>query len=243
LFFTNTFRFYGEGTRVKIFKLNAPGTLAALFIAVAITGCATDVTDITRADKSIARANGLNLCSDFGSRKSCTGKNYRLELPKETITKHKGIDFRAPAGTPVISSVYGKVTSINPTNWCKNNLVVVSTAFSVKSIVSRRNSTISVQFIHIVPDEGLKIGTIVSPGTLLGTVDPKKTACSSFPHIHLQIVDEYRWSETWSDTLNPNNYWFDGPGKVTCYREGVEYPRDKLKLVAPLLCNIKTAFN
>ena len=162
---------------MKIFKFNAPRALAALFIAVAvaITGCATtatDVTDITRADKSIARANGLNLCSDFGSRKSCTGKNYRVVLPKETITKHKGIDFRAPAGTPVISSVYGKVTSISPDS-CKNNMVVVSTAFSVKSIVSRRNSTISVQFIHIVPDEGLKIGTIVSPGTLLGTVDPK----------------------------------------------------------------------
>lgn len=169
------------------------------------------------------------ICADYGSLTTCFGNRYHVRLPDGTvIKKHRGIDFKGRKGRVVISSTHGTVRVVTPIP-CGDNRVTVKADFD--AFHPKFGKTfVYIHYLHMVPT--VSVGDVVKPGDVIGYIDDKKTNCSStITHVHLEVDVRGRGD----GALDPNDFWADGPGKVTCFEPGVEYPIDKF--VAPLRCN------
>ena len=122
--------------------------------------------------KSIQKAlmktpiNGARLSSPFGMRKH----------PIDGFNKmHRGTDFAAPTGTPIMASGSG---TIKKAGWCGGggNCVVI-----------RHNSTYETIYAHMSKfAKGIKKGVRVAQGQTIGYVG--STGKSTGPHLHYEVV-------------------------------------------------------
>jgi murein DD-endopeptidase MepM/ murein hydrolase activator NlpD len=122
--------------------------------------------------KSIQKAlmktpiNGARLSSPFGMRKH----------PIDGFNKmHRGTDFAAPMGTPIMASGSG---TIKKAGWCGGggNCVVI-----------RHNSTYETIYAHMSKfAKGIKKGVRVTQGQTIGYVG--STGKSTGPHLHYEVV-------------------------------------------------------
>ena len=122
--------------------------------------------------KSIQKAlmktpiNGARLSSPFGMRKH----------PIDGFNKmHRGTDFAAPTGTPIMASGSG---TIKKAGWCGGggNCVVI-----------RHNSTYQTVYAHMSKfAKGIKKGIKVKQGQTIGYVG--STGKSTGPHLHYEVI-------------------------------------------------------
>ncbi len=122
--------------------------------------------------KSIQRAlmktpiNGARLSSSFGMRKH----------PISGFTKmHRGTDFAAPLGTPIMASGTGTVILAK---WCGGggNCVKI-----------KHNSTYTTVYAHLSKfARGIKAGAKVKQGRIIGYVG--STGISTGPHLHYEVI-------------------------------------------------------
>ena len=122
--------------------------------------------------KSIQKAlmktpiNGARLSSSFGMRKHpILGYNKM----------HKGTDFAAPEGTPIMASGDGTIVRAR---WCGGggNCVKI-----------RHNSTYSTVYAHMSKfASGIKEGVRVKQGRIIGFVG--STGMSTGPHLHYEVI-------------------------------------------------------
>ncbi len=122
--------------------------------------------------KSIKKAlmktpiNGARLSSSFGLRKH----------PIDGFTKmHKGTDFAAPLGTPIMASGDGVVTKAG---WCGGG---------GNCIKIRHNSSYSTVYAHLSKFASItKKGRRVKQGQIIGYVG--STGKSTGPHLHYEVI-------------------------------------------------------
>ena len=110
--------------------------------------------------------NGARLSSSFGMR-----KHPILGFNK----MHRGTDFAAPKGTPIMASGSGTVTRAR---WCGGggNCVKI-----------RHNSTYETIYAHMSKfGRGIKEGTKVRQGQIIGYVG--STGLSTGPHLHYEVI-------------------------------------------------------
>ena len=122
--------------------------------------------------KSIKKAlmktpiNGARLSSPFGMRKH----------PIDGFNKmHRGTDFAAPSGTPIMASGSG---TIKKAGWCGGggNCVVI-----------KHNSTYQTVYAHMSKfAKGIKRGVRVKQGQTIGFVG--STGKSTGPHLHYEVI-------------------------------------------------------
>ena len=125
-----------------------------------------------RNGKSVKKAlmktpiNGARLSSPFGMRKH----------PIDGYNKmHRGTDFAAPMGTPIMASGDGKVTKAG---WCGGggNCVKI-----------KHNSTYQTVYAHMSKfARGIKTGVRVKQGQTIGFVG--STGKSTGPHLHYEVI-------------------------------------------------------
>ena len=110
--------------------------------------------------------NGARLSSSFGMRKHpILGYNKM----------HRGTDFAAPSGTPIMASGSGTITRAR---WCGGggNCVKI-----------RHNSTYETIYAHMKSfAKGIKEGKKVKQGQIIGYVG--STGMSTGPHLHYEVV-------------------------------------------------------
>jgi len=110
--------------------------------------------------------NGARLSSSFGMRKH----------PIDGFNKmHRGTDFAAPLGTPIMASGDGKVIRAK---WCGGggNCVKI-----------KHNSTYSTVYAHMSKFAvGIKAGVRVKQGQVIGYVG--STGKSTGPHLHYEVI-------------------------------------------------------
>ena len=110
--------------------------------------------------------NGARLSSPFGMRKH----------PIDGFNKmHRGTDFAAPTGTPIMASGSG---TIKKAGWCGGggNCVVI-----------RHNSTYQTVYAHMSKfAKGIKKGVRVKQGQTIGYVG--STGKSTGPHLHYEVI-------------------------------------------------------
>ena len=111
--------------------------------------------------------NGARLSSSFGMR-----KHPILGFNK----MHKGTDFAAPEGTPIMASGDGKIIRAR---WCGGggNCVKI-----------KHNSTYSTVYAHLSKfGSGIKEGRRVKQGRIIGYVG--STGMSTGPHLHYEVIE------------------------------------------------------
>jgi len=110
--------------------------------------------------------NGARLSSSYGMRKHpILGYNKM----------HRGTDFAAPTGTPIMASGSGKITRAR---WCGGggNCVKI-----------RHNSTYETVYAHMKNfARGIKEGKKVKQGQIIGYVG--STGLSTGPHLHYEVI-------------------------------------------------------
>ena len=110
--------------------------------------------------------NGARLSSPFGMRK----------LPIDGFNKmHRGTDFAAPKGTPIMASGDGKIIRAR---WCGGggNCVKI-----------KHNSTYTTVYAHMSKfARGIKEGVKVRQGQIIGYVG--STGMSTGPHLHYEVI-------------------------------------------------------
>ena len=122
--------------------------------------------------KSIQKAlmktpiNGARLSSPFGMRKH----------PIDGFNKmHRGTDFAAPMGTPIMASGSG---AIKKAGWCGGG---------GNCIVIKHNSTYETVYAHMSKfAKGIKKGVRVKQGQTIGYVG--STGKSTGPHLHYEVI-------------------------------------------------------
>ena len=111
--------------------------------------------------------NGARLSSPFGMRKH----------PIDGFNKmHKGTDFAAPTGTPIMASGSGV---IKKAGWCGGggNCVVI-----------KHNSTYQTIYAHMSKfANGIRSGVRVKQGQTIGYVG--STGKSTGPHLHYEVLN------------------------------------------------------
>ena len=110
--------------------------------------------------------NGARLSSPFGMRKH----------PIDGFNKmHRGTDFAAPMGTPVMASGSGTVTRAK---WCGGG---------GNCIKIKHNSTYQTVYAHLQKfARGIKAGKKVKQGQIIGYVG--STGMSTGPHLHYEVI-------------------------------------------------------
>ena len=110
--------------------------------------------------------NGARLSSPFGMRKH----------PIDGFNKmHRGTDFAAPMGTPIMASGNGIIKKVG---WCGGG---------GKCIVIRHNSTYQTVYAHMSKfASGIKSGVRVKQGQTIGYVG--STGKSTGPHLHYEVI-------------------------------------------------------
>ena len=110
--------------------------------------------------------NGARLSSPFGMRKH----------PIDGFNKmHRGTDFAAPTGTPIMASGSG---SIKKAGWCGGG---------GNCIVIKHNSTYQTVYAHMSKfAKGIKRGIRVKQGQTIGYVG--STGKSTGPHLHYEVI-------------------------------------------------------
>ena len=122
--------------------------------------------------KSIQKAlmktpiNGARLSSRFGMRKHPISGFNKM---------HRGTDFAAPKGTPIMASGNGVITSAK---WCGGG---------GNCIKIKHNSTYSTVYAHMLKfAAGMKPGVRVKQGSTIGYVG--YTGMSTGPHLHYEVI-------------------------------------------------------
>ena len=110
--------------------------------------------------------NGARLSSSFGMRKH----------PIDGFNKmHRGTDFAAPMGTPIMASGNGK---IKKAGWCGGG---------GNCIVIKHNSTYQTVYAHMSKfAKGIRSGVRVKQGQTIGYVG--STGKSTGPHLHYEVI-------------------------------------------------------
>ncbi len=111
--------------------------------------------------------NGARLSSSFGMRKH----------PIDGFNKmHRGTDFAAPKGTPIMASGDGVIVRAR---WCGGG---------GNCIKIKHNSTYSTVYAHMHKfANGMKVGRRVKQGQVIGYVG--STGKSTGPHLHYEVIE------------------------------------------------------
>ena len=110
--------------------------------------------------------NGARLSSSFGMRKHPISGFNKM---------HKGTDFAAPKGTPIMASGNGVIKSAK---WCGGG---------GNCIKIKHNSTYSTIYAHMSKfAAGMKPGVRVKQGRIIGYVG--STGMSTGPHLHYEVI-------------------------------------------------------
>jgi len=165
-------------------------------------------------------AEAQDLCSDYQAKRNCVNK------PRPV---HRGVDFGGPAGSEAISATYGTVVARNYDD-CSGHGLTVKTDFTARH--GDTEGPVYVRYAHVEGYEHVKPGRELKPGDPIGRLIPlMKTRChGSREHVHYEL----RVNRDPTRHIDPHAYWADGPGKVTCFREGMTVPPGKA--VAPRRC-------
>lgn len=109
---------------------------------------------------------------------------YRKQPIAGASTNHKGMDFAAPAGTPIYAAASGTVTSASYSGNA-GNMIVINHGNGLQTYYMHCNSMY------------VRAGQTVSKGQNIGAVG--STGNSSGPHLHFQVMQN-------GTPVNPRNY-------------------------------------
>jgi murein DD-endopeptidase MepM/ murein hydrolase activator NlpD len=117
-----------------------------------------------------------------------SGYGYRVHPIYKTYKMHSGIDFTAPAGTPIYATGDGRVENIEMGHRGYGNHVIINHGFGYQSLYAHMQRIVA------------KPGKTIKRGELIGYVG--NTGLSAAPHLHYEVIKN-------GNKVNPINYFFN----------------------------------
>ena len=175
---------------------------------------------------------GVKIASDFKSRTDAKGRRRSQ--------KHQGIDITGSDGTEIIAIADGLVLAAEDESCWGPTIMIDHTPVGGRSLVALYG-----HLDHMLVSQGVRVkrGQVIGR---LGNKTMNRKCVYGIRHLHLQLGRKPRKSNRngyWGNQyfledghrgLNPHHLWADGPGKVTCFSPGKNYPEDKITW--PLHC-------
>jgi len=121
--------------------------------------------------------------------------------------EHYGLDVHAAIGTPVIAAAGGDVVAsfFGPMYGHQIEILHQPDATGVAS---------RTRYVHL-QKRLVEKGDTVSRGEQVGTMGASGVLAGGFPHLHFEAL--YRGDSILHHARDPNLFWVNGLGKVTCY--------------------------
>jgi murein DD-endopeptidase MepM/ murein hydrolase activator NlpD len=140
-------------------------------------------------------------------------------------SNHRGFDIFVPTGTPVIAAADGTVSRVS-FSVLYGRQVLVDHVFGVAA------TDLQTRYFHL-SEQRVAAGEAVHRGQLLG-YSGRSGMVGVFQHLHFEV---HRLGD--SDPpraiglLDPQAYWVDGVGRVTCFERGRDFLPSRLTYPVP----------
>ena len=145
----------------------------------------------------------------------------------ESGEEHLGIDVIAALGTPVIAPADGRVIKTFADPFYGNNIVLDhgDNANGVR---------VHTQYKHL-QKQLVSIGDTVMRGQQIGTLGRTGVLSGGLLHLHFEVQLEGRFRRM--EPVDPNTYWVNGEGAVTCFDSTIDWPETGFQITYPVPCN------
>ena len=146
--------------------------------------------------------------------------------PKNTLHEHLGIDIIAKPGTPIIAPANGRVVGSFFEPMYGNHIVIDHGEDEAGLRVNTR-------FYHL-QKRLVKKGDTVVRGQQIGTLGRTGLLAGGLPHLHYELAREV--SRNRLEAIDPNAYWMNGVGLVTCFDKAKQWTDQPFRTVYPVVC-------
>ena len=143
-------------------------------------------------------------------------------------TEHKGFDILVPSGTPVLAAAAG-VVSRSETSITYGRIIMINHA------ITAEGQRIQTRYFHL-SERLVEVGEQVGRGQLIG-YSGASGLTGVFPHLHFEVYRLNAASPPVATVfLDPQAYWVQGSGKITCFDQRLEWPESPVSLTYPVPC-------
>ena len=148
---------------------------------------------------------------------------------RPTSGEHKGFDLLVPMETPVIAVDGGEVVRVE-----------LSFMFGRQVMLNHGKTDqgfrIQTRYFHLA-EAIVEEGDPVSRGQVLGYSGASGLASGGLPHLHFEV---HRLNQAIQPiavkALDPQLFWVDGIGLITCFDKAREFQEASVKLTYPVPC-------
>ena len=154
-------------------------------------------------------------------------QRFRLE-DASSKNEHRGIDILVPVDTPVLAAADGRVSQVSTS-------VLYGRQVMIDHGETDSGFRIQTRYFHLA-ERLVEAGQPVQRGQPIGLSGLSGMA-GGFPHLHFEVhrlVDDPQ--PVASGVMNPQLFWIDGPGQVTCYDYRRAWPTGPAALTYPVPC-------
>lgn len=195
--------------------------IAAYMLLAALS---VSTINCTRFDSAIVYPpNAPRIFSHYGDIYSPGG---RRDSP------HEGVDIEGRLGNrwggigaPVLASAEGVVVFSGWRN-APGNLIVIDHG------VDEDGTSLRTEYLHN-SENLVRGGEGVKRGQQIAKVGHTGANRGRDPHLHFSVYK--RGSKGWSH-VDPHDYWYDGPYRITCFDPDRDYFRRPIKFTYPIEC-------
>jgi len=151
-------------------------------------------------------------------------------LPQGVSSKseHKGFDILVPTSTPVLAAADGEVSRVQTS-------VLYGRQVMIDHAATAAGFQIQTRYFHL-SERQVAVGDLLRRGQVIGYSGLSGLA-GGFPHLHFEV---HRLGEGADAVavrfLDPQLFWVDGKGKITCYDKHREWSAEPLALSYPVPC-------
>ena len=152
-------------------------------------------------------------------------------LPQGVSSKgeHKGFDILVPSETPILAAADGVVSRVQ-TSFLYGRQVMIDHAG-----VTADGERLQTRYFHLA-EKKVVVGEQVRRGQVVGFSGMSGMA-GGFPHLHFEV---HRLGEGPDAVavrfLDPQLFWADGEGRISCYDSNRQWPAEPLVLSYPVPC-------
>jgi murein DD-endopeptidase MepM/ murein hydrolase activator NlpD len=122
-------------------------------------------------------------------------------------TDHKGVDFGAPAGEPVLAASSGRVIEARMTDVCDFDILIEHDGGDYRT-----------RYVHLQEKAEVEVGDLVDTGQVIGYIaNPSSSSCSTGPHLHFEFHQKSKLVNLFGitiyvfETMNPvTDLWSQG---------------------------------
>lgn len=119
--------------------------------------------------------------------RTASGFGYRMHPIYKIMRLHEGMDYAAPAGTPVFATGAGKVIEVTRSRRGQGNMVTIDHGYGFKTVYAHLSMI------------NMRLGRTVKRGDVIGEVG--NTGMSFGPHLHYEVLMD-------DEAVNPVNFFF-----------------------------------